>query len=205
MPWILWVEKRCLFRISTNCRLFPKIFANGRNFRPTVSQLTKWDTKKQHCFQKRLALGTTTLRVENETTSPKTNMETQNHDLEKVTPFKYDHFWYLPRTPNDLYFWRSTPKNKSFSTQNKGHLGSRYVKFLGCQLMSFVSRNVFLFEVPMSQDSHENSSKKLPMKIHWSYHQQSIYVYIQFFRGLPFLLNSTCLRLNLTSIAIVSV
>ena len=29
--------------------------------------------------------------------------------------------------PNDLYFWRSTPQNKAFSNQNKGHLGSRYV------------------------------------------------------------------------------
>ena len=28
--------------------------------------------------------------------------------------------------PNDLYFWRSTPQNKAFSNQNKGHLGSRY-------------------------------------------------------------------------------
>ena len=30
--------------------------------------------------------------------------------------------------PHDLYFWRSTPpkKNKAFSNQNKGHLGSRY-------------------------------------------------------------------------------
>ena len=27
--------------------------------------------------------------------------------------------------PNDLYFWRSTPQNKAFSNQNKGHLGSR--------------------------------------------------------------------------------
>ena len=24
--------------------------------------------------------------------------------------------------PNDLYFWRSTPQNKAFSNQNKGHL-----------------------------------------------------------------------------------
>ena len=29
--------------------------------------------------------------------------------------------------PNDLYFWRSTPQNKAFSNQNKGHLGSRYI------------------------------------------------------------------------------
>ena len=29
--------------------------------------------------------------------------------------------------PNDLYFWRSTPQNKVFFNQNKGHLGSRYV------------------------------------------------------------------------------
>ena len=28
--------------------------------------------------------------------------------------------------PNDLYFWRSSPQNKAFSNQNKGHLGSRY-------------------------------------------------------------------------------
>ncbi len=30
--------------------------------------------------------------------------------------------------PNDLYFWRSTPQNKAFSNQNKGHLGSRYTQ-----------------------------------------------------------------------------
>ena len=30
-------------------------------------------------------------------------------------------------TSNDLYFWRSTPQNKAFSNQNKGHLGSRYI------------------------------------------------------------------------------
>ncbi len=30
-------------------------------------------------------------------------------------------------SPNDLYFWRSTPQNKPFSNQNKGHLGSRYI------------------------------------------------------------------------------
>ncbi len=29
--------------------------------------------------------------------------------------------------PNDLYFWRSSPQNKAFSNQNKGHLGSRYI------------------------------------------------------------------------------
>ena len=29
--------------------------------------------------------------------------------------------------PNDRYFWRSTPQNKVFSNQNKGHLGSRYI------------------------------------------------------------------------------
>ena len=28
--------------------------------------------------------------------------------------------------PNDPYFWRSTPQNKAFSNQNRGHLGSRY-------------------------------------------------------------------------------
>ena len=28
-------------------------------------------------------------------TLPKTNMDTQNDGLEKVTPFKYGHFWYL--------------------------------------------------------------------------------------------------------------
>ena len=27
----------------------------------------------------------------------------------------------------DLYFWRSTPQNKVFSNQNKGHLGSRHI------------------------------------------------------------------------------
>ena len=26
---------------------------------------------------------------------PKTNMDTQNDSLEKVTPFKYGNFWYL--------------------------------------------------------------------------------------------------------------
>ena len=26
--------------------------------------------------------------------------------------------------PNDLYFWRSTPENKAFWNQKKGHLGS---------------------------------------------------------------------------------
>ncbi len=34
---------------------------------------------------------------------------------------------YLEPRPNDLYFWRSTPQNKAFSNQNKGHLGSRYI------------------------------------------------------------------------------
>ena len=29
--------------------------------------------------------------------------------------------------PKDICFWRSTPENKAFSNQNKGHLGSRYV------------------------------------------------------------------------------
>ena len=29
------------------------------------------------------------------TTPPKTNMDTQNDGLEKVTPFKNDNFWYL--------------------------------------------------------------------------------------------------------------
>ena len=29
--------------------------------------------------------------------------------------------------PNDLYVWRSTPQNKAFSNQNKGHLGCRYI------------------------------------------------------------------------------
>ncbi len=28
-------------------------------------------------------------------TPPKTNMDTQNDGLEKVTPFEYGHFWYL--------------------------------------------------------------------------------------------------------------
>ena len=36
------------------------------------------------------------------------------------------HTW----NPNDLYFWRSTPQNKAFSNQNKGHLGSRYTYHL---------------------------------------------------------------------------
>ena len=30
--------------------------------------------------------------------------------------------------PNDLYFRRSTSQNKAFSNQNKGHLGSRYIR-----------------------------------------------------------------------------
>ena len=30
------------------------------------------------------------------------------------------------KTHESLYFWRSTPQNKAFSNQNKGHLGSRY-------------------------------------------------------------------------------
>ena len=29
-------------------------------------------------------------------TLPKTNMDTQNDGLEKVTPFKNDNVWYLP-------------------------------------------------------------------------------------------------------------
>ena len=32
--------------------------------------------------------------------------------------------------PIDLYFWRSTPQNKAFSNQNKGHLGSRYIYYI---------------------------------------------------------------------------
>ena len=35
------------------------------------------------------------LPVMNGITPPKNNMDTQNDDLEKVTPFKYGHFWYL--------------------------------------------------------------------------------------------------------------
>ena len=34
----------------------------------------------------------------------------------------------LPRTPTVPYIWRSTPQNKAFSNQNKGHLGSRYLQ-----------------------------------------------------------------------------
>ena len=39
--------------------------------------------------------------------------------------------------PNDLYFWRSTPQNKAFSNQNKGHLGSRYTNTFSsnCNIM----------------------------------------------------------------------
>ena len=33
--------------------------------------------------------------------------------------------------PNNLYFWRSTPQNKAFSNQNKGHLCSRYIYIPG--------------------------------------------------------------------------
>ena len=43
----------------------------------------------------------------------------------------------VPRTPTDLYFWRSTQQNKAFSNQNKGHLGSRYmyvkIKVIACR------------------------------------------------------------------------
>ena len=40
--------------------------------------------------------------------------------------------------PNDLYFWRSTPQNKVFSNQNKGHLGSRYA-----YMHELISRDFF--------------------------------------------------------------
>ena len=38
-------------------------------------------------------------------------------------------YTYIPGTPNDLYFWRSTPQKQGpNSNQNKGtHLGSRYI------------------------------------------------------------------------------
>ena len=34
--------------------------------------------------------------------------------------------WEFTWNPNDLHVWRSTPQNKAFSNQNKGHLGSRW-------------------------------------------------------------------------------
>ena len=36
-------------------------------------------------------------------------------------------FYIYTWNPNDLYFWSSTPQNKAFSNQNKGHLGSKYI------------------------------------------------------------------------------
>ncbi len=42
-----------------------------------------------------------------------------------MKPNKLPYTW----NRNDLHFCRSTPKNKAFSNQNKGHLGSRYIDF----------------------------------------------------------------------------
>ena len=39
----------------------------------------------------------------------------------------YTYVYIYAWNPNDLYFWRSTPQNKAFSNQNKGHLGSRCI------------------------------------------------------------------------------
>ena len=46
----------------------------------------------------------------------------QNH-IYCIYIYVFTYSW----NPNDLYFWRSTPPNKVFSHQNKGHLGSRYI------------------------------------------------------------------------------
>ena len=45
----------------------------------------------------------------------------------QTPPFGWkEHIIYLD-PQFDLYFWRSTPQNKAFYRQNKGHLCSRYL------------------------------------------------------------------------------
>ena len=263
--WILWVEERHHFRIFTNCRLFPKIFANGRNFRPTVSQLTKWDTKKTTLLSEKV--GTWHHYTEGWkmrphprklTWRPKImiwkrwlllNMTIFGIYLEhpmtsifegrplKASPFPRKtrviwvlgmlNFWGANRWvlfPGMCFYLRCqrpkihmkiAPKNSPWKSMDfttskgkcwvplGGYLSScspiitpccpiepLYNPYIGgicwyiCRVLS-QGYPTFPFDT---------------CKVY-----TCIYIYTQFFGGLPFLLNSTCLRLNLTSIAIVSV
>ena len=64
--------------------------------------------------------------------------------------------------PYDLYFWRSTPQNKAFSNQNKGHLGSRYTYTL---TSSFNIPHPF---VPQTHQPHYHNSQDTPRQDQWS-------------------------------------
>ena len=117
---LLMVQKSCTTwdvsnPVNTGINYQPQLVSRISTIIPYYQLLTNWNSRPFHspfCFFHHLWFWFCIVE-----SSPKQNWQ----QTIGVEFFNYLYSW----NP-DVYFWRSTPQNKAFSNQKKGHFGSRF-------------------------------------------------------------------------------